>query len=202
MAFLLVTSNRHKQQEFERLFHHRFALHTLEDFNLETLSIDETGTTFAENAALKIQAVRPHVPADVGLIADDSGLEVTALDGAPGIYSARFAGTGATDMRNNEKLIHLLQNKPATTRHARFVCALAYQAHADVPVQTIEGTCSGEIIDFPRGAGGFGYDPHFYLPDLGKTMAELSPDEKDRISHRGNACRQLLAHLFNGSKDN
>lgn len=192
MKLLLVTSNPHKKREFERLLQGKITLYTLSDFALDQLQIDETGESFEENAAIKIATVRPHVPADLGIIADDSGLEVDALSGAPGIYSARFAGAGATDAANNHKLIEKLHSVPSTDREAHYVCALAYQKTADAPIDILTERCSGVIIDTPRGTGGFGYDPYFYLPKLGKTMAELSPDEKDATSHRGKACRALL----------
>lgn len=193
MKLLLVTSNRHKLREFERLFAGQVCLLSLADVGLSGLAIEETGASFEANARLKVAAVRPHVAPDLGIIADDSGLEVDALDGAPGIYSARYSGEGASDDANNRKLLAVLQAVPAEKRQARYVCALAYQFYGDDPIACMFGTCEGEILSALRGAGGFGYDPLFYLPKFSKSMAEMSPSLKDELSHRGRACRALLA---------
>lgn len=152
--------------------------------------VDETGTTFAENAVLKAQAVYAalHCP----VIADDSGLMVDALDGAPGVYSHRFAGEGATDAQRCEKLLELLKLTPPAQRTARFVCTLCYldesgQSHL------FTGTCEGVIGTAPAGENGFGYDPVFCCG--GKTMAQMTNAEKNQISHRGTALEQLKAYL-------
>ena len=160
-------------------------------------SPEETGASFLENALLK---ARHAAAATAGLhgtpgcaaIADDSGLEVDALGGAPGIFSARFAGLDADDAANNAKLRSALAGVPAEQRRARYRCVLAFVAGADDTAPLIaEGTWEGRILDAPRGSGGFGYDPYFWLPDLGVTAAQLAPDEKNRFSHRGKAMRAL-----------
>nr|MBO2469859.1 non-canonical purine NTP pyrophosphatase [Bacillota bacterium] len=127
-------------------------------------------------------------------LADDSGLEVDALGGEPGVYSARYAGEGASDAANNAKLLAALEGVPAEKRTARYRCVLALAVPGMATV-TVEGVCEGLIAEQPRGTGGFGYDPLFYLPGRGKTMAELRPEEKNAISHRGQALRRLKALL-------
>lgn len=153
---------------------------------------DEPFATFVENCIAKAR----HAARLTGLpaLADDSGICVDALDGAPGVYSARFAGEPRSDRRNNEKLIAALAGQ--TNRHAHYYCVIVYLRYADDPQPLIaEGSWHGEIIDTPRGAGGFGYDPYFWLPELGKTGAELAPDEKNALSHRGKALVQLAQRL-------
>jgi XTP/dITP diphosphohydrolase len=153
---------------------------------------EETGATFAENARLKAL----HYGAATGLdtLADDSGLEVDALAGAPGVQSARYAGSPKNDAANNRLLIERLAGVPAEQRTARFRCAMAYARNGRIVFEST-GTFEGVIIDRPRGAGGFGYDPHFLVPDLGLTAAELPAAEKHARSHRGRALRGILAHI-------
>ena len=157
--------------------------------------IEETGTTFEENALIKARAVA----ALTGLVsvADDSGLEVDALSKAPGVYSARYAGEPKSDARNNEKLLTELASFPEPAqRRAHFVCVLVLVRSADDPQPLIaEGECPGEILTAPRGEGGFGYDPLFWLPAFGQAMAELSAEQKNQISHRGQAIARLVEHL-------
>ncbi len=157
-------------------------------------AVEETGLTFVENAILKARHACRHT--GLPAIADDSGLAVDALGGAPGIYSARYAGTDASDAENNARLLRELADVPAARRSARFICALVYLRHADDPTPIIcEGRWEGLILDAPRGEQGFGYDPLFLVPDLGLSAAELPPAEKNRLSHRGIAVRELLARL-------
>ncbi|EGO65420.1 XTP/dITP diphosphatase [Acetonema longum] len=153
---------------------------------------EETGSTFAENAELKARyyAGRTGLPC----LADDSGLEVDVLDSQPGVYSARFAGEHATDAANNEKLLGLLANVPARQRTARFRCALAF-IDPEGTLLTADGTCEGIILGQPRGSNGFGYDPLFYIPALGKTLAEIDLAEKNRISHRARALGRMAGQL-------
>lgn len=156
--------------------------------------VEETGLTFVENALLKArEACRVSgLPA----LADDSGLAVDALDGAPGIYSARFAGEHKSDAANNRKLLEALAEHGPGERSARYWCVLVYLRHADDPVPLIvQRSWEGEILGAPRGEGGFGYDPLFWLPECGKTAAELPPEEKNRLSHRGRAMRELVERL-------
>lgn len=153
---------------------------------------EEPFATFVENCIAKAR----HAAQLTGLpaLADDSGICVEALGGAPGVYSARYAGEPKSDRRNNEKLIAALAGQ--TNRRAHYYCVIVYLRHADDPQPLIaEGIWRGEIIDVPRGAGGFGYDPYFLVPELGKTGAELAPDEKNAISHRGKALLQLVDKL-------
>jgi XTP/dITP diphosphohydrolase len=156
--------------------------------------IEETGLTFVENAILKAR----HAAKESGLaaIADDSGLEVDALIGAPGIYSARFAGPGCNDQDNNEKLLNELQSVPEGERTARFQCLLVYMRHAEDPTPIIcQGTWEGRILPAPSGENGFGYDPLFFVPEQNCSSAELPPEIKNQLSHRGQALRRLLSAL-------
>ena len=156
--------------------------------------VEETGLSFVENAILKAR----HAAANSGLpaIADDSGLEVDALNGAPGIYSARYAGAGATDTQNLQKLLADLEKVPQEQRTARFQCLLVYMRHAQDPTPRIyQGTWEGRITFEPRGESGFGYDPVFFVPSHNCTSAELAPEVKNALSHRGQALRKLVADL-------
>ena len=152
----------------------------------------ETGTTFLENAAIKSE----YVFAATGLptLADDSGLEVDYLHGAPGVYSARFAGEEKDAAACNEKLLGLLTGVPMPQRTARFVSVIALTTGAEDTI-FVEGTCEGVIAEGLKGTEGFGYDPLFYLPSLGKTMAEIPMAEKNKLSHRGKAFQQILPYL-------
>jgi len=154
----------------------------------------EDAPTFVENALIKAR----HAARISGLpaIADDSGLEVAALGGAPGVRSARYAGEPSDDAANNRRLLAALSGVPAAERGARFVCALVLLRHADDPVPVIAvGTWPGQILDAPHGDGGFGYDPLFFVPELQRSAAELGADEKARLSHRGRALRSLMQQL-------
>lgn len=156
---------------------------------------EEPYVTFVENCIAKAR----HAAHLTGLpaLADDSGICVDALGGAPGVYSARYAGEPKSDQRNNEKLIAALAGQ--SNRRAHYYCIIVYLRHADDPQPLIaEGSWHGEIIDTPRGTGGFGYDPYFLVPELGKTGAELAPDEKNTISHRGKALLRLADKLRSG----
>jgi len=152
------------------------------------LDIAETGTTFAANAALKATQVARSL--HTWAIADDSGLEVTALDGAPGLYSARY---GRTDAERIERLLRELGD--TTDRTARFVCAIAVADPSGELALAATGICPGEVLTAPRGGGGFGYDPVFYVPAAGQTYAEMSPERKHELSHRGRAFAKLLPQL-------
>lgn len=154
----------------------------------DELDIDETGATFLENARLKASEVAKAL--GQWAIADDSGLEVDALDGAPGLYSARYADS---DQARIERVLRELEGK--SDRGAQFVCAIALaRPDGTIALETL-GICRGEILTAPKGNGGFGYDPIFYMPELGRTFAELSPTEKEAHSHRGVAFRQLMPEL-------
>jgi XTP/dITP diphosphohydrolase len=162
--------------------------------------VAETGSTFAENARLKARAVAGW--SGEWALADDSGLEVDALGGRPGVFSSRYAGPGATDAERNARLLADLAGVPDADRTARFRCVIALAA-PDGRAWTCEGACEGRIAHAPRGAHGFGYDPVFLLPDRNLTMAELPPDGKARISHRGKALaamREVLRGLIEDAK--
>ena len=182
IKIVVATGNRGKLAEFSQLLGERFELLSQNDLNVD--EAEETGLSFIENALLKARnaAAQTGLPA----LADDSGLCVKALSGAPGIYSARYAGEGANDADNNAKLIDTLAGEQ--DRRAHFHCALVFVRHAADPAPIVcEGRWPGEIIDSPRGSNGFGYDPHFYVAAVNKTAAELPPDDKNRLSHRGQA---------------
>ena len=158
--------------------------------------VEETGSTYLENARLKARGVSDAL--GIAALADDSGIEVDALGGAPGPRSARFAGEDATDEENLRKLIELVRATPASGRGARYRC-VAVLARSEGSEAVAEGRCEGSLIDRPRGTGGFGYDPIFVPTGRSETMAELDPQSKDRISHRGRALRALRAELARGS---
>ncbi|WP_111655350.1 RdgB/HAM1 family non-canonical purine NTP pyrophosphatase [Isoalcanivorax indicus] len=152
---------------------------------------EETGLTFVENAILKARNAAHHT--GLPAISDDSGLEVDALNGAPGIYSARFAGAGASDADNNRKLTESLREMPNASRRARYQCVIVFMRHADDPVPVIcQGSWEGEIQMTPTGEGGFGYDPHFFVPEAGCSAAEMCAHDKHRLSHRGKALSQFM----------
>ena len=156
--------------------------------------IEETGLTFVENAILKARAASRHT--DLPAIADDSGIEVDALNGAPGIYSARYAGHGASDEQNLRKLLADLIGVPEAERTARFQCLLVYLRHEFDPTPLIcQGTWEGRILFEPRGTNGFGYDPVFFVSTHDCSSAELPPETKNQLSHRGQALQKLVAAL-------
>jgi XTP/dITP diphosphohydrolase len=155
---------------------------------------DETGTTFVENAIIKARNAALHckLPA----IADDSGLVVDALNGAPGVYSARYAGVGASDSDNTQKLLQALEGVPEERRTARFICVMVFMEHADDPLPIIaQGVWEGRILTQAVGCNGFGYDPVFFVPEYNCASAELSPEVKNSLSHRGIALKQLTAAI-------
>ena len=193
---VLATGNVGKVREMADLLAD-FGLDVVAQSDLNVTSAEETGLTFIENAILKAR----HAAQITGLpaIADDSGLAVDALGGAPGIYSARYAGEDASDEQNLQKLLTALENVPDERRQAQFHCVLVYVRHAADPVPLVcHGSWAGEIARAPAGAGGFGYDPIFTVPELGKTAAELSKEQKRAISHRGTALKLLLDAMRNG----
>ena len=193
---VLATGNRGKVAEMADLLA-RVGLNVVAQTGLGVGSVEETGLTFIENAILKAR----HASAITGLpaIADDSGLAVDALGGAPGIYSARYAGKDASDRQNLEKLLDAMQDVPDGQRQARFHCVLVWLRHAEDPTPIVcHGSWAGEIARAPAGDGGFGYDPIFWLPELGRCAAQLSREEKRALSHRGQALKLLLEAMQNG----
>ena len=190
---VLASGNAGKLREFQQLLSGcGFEVVPQSDFFSE--SAEEIGLTFVENAIIKAR----YACAKTGLpaIADDSGIEVDALNGRPGIYSARYAGTAAKDPDNNAKLLQELAGVPAEKRTARYHAVLAFMRHAEDPTPMLcHGVWEGVILTEPRGEGGFGYDPLFWVPTHQCASAELSKEEKNRISHRGKAMRELLQQL-------
>jgi len=188
---ILASNNAGKLKEFAQLLAPiGFELHPQGEFNVP--EAEEPFGTFVENALQKAR----HAARLTGLpaLADDSGVCVNALGGAPGVVSARYAGEPKSDARNNEKLITDLAGH--ADKSAYYYCVLVYVRHADDPQPVIaDGVWRGQIVESPRGANGFGYDPHFLIPALGKTTAELEPAEKNAISHRGQAIRALVEKL-------
>lgn len=185
---VLATGNRGKVREIQSLLGSTWELVPQSDFGIA--AVEETGATFAENALLKAR----HAAAASGLpaIADDSGLEVDALRGAPGVHSARFAGPDASDADNVDKLLAELAHVPEARRTARFRCVMAYVRSADDPQPVLaDAAWEGRVTIAPRGLSGFGYDPVFEDPDSGQTAAELLPAVKNARSHRGLAARRL-----------
>lgn len=190
---VIATKNKGKAKDFEALFA-PLGYEVVTMFEVAPdMEIEETGTTFEENAILKAETLSRALGKLV--IADDSGLAVDALGGEPGVYSARYAGDH-DDEANIVKVLEKLEGVPESERTARFCCALAI-AGPNMETFTVFGTCEGVIINEKRGTNGFGYDPIFYVPKLGRAMAELTPEEKGTISHRGNAIRKLAAELPN-----
>ena len=190
---VLASSNPGKVREINELLAD-LALNVVPQSEYGVTDAEETGLTFVENAILKARNAALHT--GLPAIADDSGIEVDALNGAPGIYSARYAGTGAGDRANLEKLLAELAGVPEEKRTARFQCLMVYLRHAHDPVPLIcQGTWEGRILLAPRGDNGFGYDPVFYVPTHDCSSAELPPEIKNTLSHRGQALRNLLAAL-------
>ncbi|MCS2607765.1 RdgB/HAM1 family non-canonical purine NTP pyrophosphatase [Halomonas dongshanensis] len=189
-TLVLASGNAGKLKEFDGLLKPLgFDVRPQADFGVH--DVEETGLTFVENALLKAREASrvSGLPA----LADDSGLEVDALHGAPGIYSARFAGEPKSDTRNNEKLLTALADCVEGQRSGRYWCVLVYLRHPDDPVPVIvQRSWEGEILAHPRGEGGFGYDPLFWLPDQNMSVAELSAETKNRLSHRGRALQGLV----------
>lgn len=190
---VMATHNSGKLREFRRVLEPLgFEVKAVRDVVPGITEPEETGTTFAENALLKAEyyAQKTGLP----VLADDSGLVVDALDGRPGVYSARYAGMPSDDEANNRKLVQELTGMPEEKRTARYMCVLVLAVPGCEPV-VCEGACEGLIHDEPAGNGGFGYDPYFYVPAKGKTMAAMSLDEKNEISHRGKALRHMAKRL-------
>lgn len=191
-TIIIATNNEGKAKEFNELFtSYGYKIKTLLDFP-EIGDVPETGNTFAENAFQKASAISKELNTIV--LADDSGLEVDALNGKPGIYSARFAGEHGNDVKNNQKLLAALEGLPLEERTANFHCSLVMVGPDKEPLH-VEGEVDGQILEEERGRHGFGYDPLFYLPELDQTMAELPSEQKNKISHRARAIEKLKEHL-------
>ena len=190
---VIASGNKGKLRELSALLEPLdYDVHTQAEFNVP--DVPETGTTFVENAIIKAR----HAAELTGLaaVADDSGIEVDALDGAPGVYSARFSAPNATDEKNNTLLVEKLRDVPEELRTARYRAVIVYMKHAKDPSPIIcEGSWEGRIVLTPVGEGGFGYDPYFFVPTHSCTSAELSAEVKTSLSHRGQALRELVKKL-------
>lgn len=196
MKIVVATHNKHKVDEIREFFKDDFEVLSADDIGSYD-EIEETGDTIEENALLKARSLANLT--DNIVIADDTGLFVDYLDGKPGVYSARFAGLNATYEDNNRKLLRLLEGVPIEKRKATFrtVIALIYKGKEAI----IEGKVEGTILDSPRGQFGFGYDPVFFVDKVGKTLAELTLEEKNKVSHRADALKKLKDYLKNNLED-
>ncbi|MGA7802500.1 MAG: RdgB/HAM1 family non-canonical purine NTP pyrophosphatase [Gammaproteobacteria bacterium] len=192
-TIVLASSNPGKVREINHLLDGH-DLQVVPQSQFQVPDADETGLTFVENAILKARNAAQHT--GLPAIGDDSGIEVDALNGAPGIYSARYAGSGAGDRDNVDKLLAALEGVPEQARTARFQCVMVYLRDGADPTPIIcQGTWEGRILDAPRGANGFGYDPVFHVPTHHCSAAELPAEIKNRLSHRGQALTQLVQAL-------
>jgi XTP/dITP diphosphohydrolase len=191
-SIVLASGNAGKIREIQAILQNDRIL-PQSQFNV--VEPEETGSTFVENAIIKARNASEHC--QLAAIADDSGLVVDALHGAPGVISARYAGVGASDQANLEKLLLEMQGVPIEQRSARFICVMVYLRHADDPTPIIaQGVWEGRIMQAPAGDNGFGYDPIFWVDDYQCASAQLSPDIKNQLSHRGQALRILAEHLL------
>jgi len=192
MKMIVASKNKGKLEEIRYIFRDLpYEIVSMQEAGIQD-EIDETGTTFEENALIKARYIQK-VTGSIAL-ADDSGLEVAYLDGAPGVYSSRFAGEGATDAQKNEKLLEVLKDVPFAQRNARFVCVIAV-VFPDGRELLSRGTFDGVIAETPTGENGFGYDPLLYITAQGRTVAQMTEAEKNQVSHRGKALRAMLAQL-------
>ncbi len=190
---VLASSNPGKVREINQLLA-GLSIEVVPQSQFGVPDIEEIGLSFVENALLKARNAAQHT--GLPAIADDSGIEVDALNGAPGIYSARYAGVGASDQQNLDKLLGEMKDVPQNLRSARFQCLMVYLRHTTDPTPLIcQGTWNGRILFEPQGINGFGYDPVFYVPTHDCSSAQLPPEVKNSLSHRGQALRKLLAAL-------
>ena len=190
---VLASNNAGKLREIQAVVDKQ-RYHLIAQSELQIGEVAETGTTFVENALIKARHAALH--SGLSALADDSGIEVDALQGAPGIYSARYAGEQACAAANNEKLLSALQKVPEPKRTARFHCVIVYMRHAQDPMPILcQGTWEGRILHDLTGDNGFGYDPLFYVPTHSCSSAQLDPAEKNRISHRAQALQKLMRAL-------
>lgn len=192
---VIASNNEHKIIEIKQILQEfPFEIISMKEAGID-IDVEETGTTFMENAYIKAKAIYDLLRDDNYLVlSDDSGLEVDTLNGAPGVYSARFAGEHGNSKKNNEKLLVLLQGKSKDERIARFVCAIVLIGLGKDAIKVI-GDVEGYITEKEYGSDGFGYDPLFYVPQFNKTFAEISADEKNSISHRGRALKNLVVEI-------
>ena len=192
-TFVLASQNKHKAEEIKQILGFDFEIKTMDEVGLSNFDIIEDGHTFEENAAKKAVSVFNEI--NMPVIADDSGLCVDFLNGAPGVYTARFAGENASDSENIDKLLSELKNVPFQERSAKFVCVIAFIENSVDNIKYFKGECSGFILDKRRGTSGFGYDPVFYCKEYEKTLAELGENIKNTISHRYKALKAFSDSL-------
>jgi XTP/dITP diphosphohydrolase len=191
--YVLASGNPGKVREINEILS-GLGIEVIPQSEFNVPEIEETGLTFVENAILKARNAAEHT--GLPAIADDSGIEVDALQGAPGIYSARYAGVGASDQENLQKLLAAIRDVPEQQRTARFQCLMVFMQHAGDPTPVIcQGTWEGRILEQPSGMNGFGYDPVFWVPEHGCSSAQLTAEQKNSLSHRGKALQQLLIAL-------
>lgn len=188
-TYILASKNKHKAEEINEILGNGFEIITQSEAGAADIEVIEDGNTFEANAKKKAEEICAATGKPT--IADDSGLCVDLLDGAPGVYTARYAGENATDAENIEKLLSALGDTPLNERSAKFVCVIAL-ARPNEETVTFRGECSGFISLSPRGKGGFGYDPVFYVSSYDRTMSELEPHIKNAISHRSNALKKFV----------
>lgn len=193
-TFVLASKNKHKAEEITAILGDGFDVITQEEAGAGSIDVVEDGATFEENAIKKAEEIMRATGR--ATIADDSGLCVDFLDGAPGVYTARYAGENATDEENIAKLLLALQQVPQDERTARFVCTIALSRPGEKTI-TFRGECEGKISNAPQGNGGFGYDPIFYVEQFEKTMGEIDAETKNSISHRGNALKKFSEYVKN-----
>ena len=192
-SIVLASNNAGKVREINQLLLDE-RIRVIPQGEFQVPEAEETGLSFVENAILKARNAAQH--SGLAAIADDSGIEVDALRGAPGIYSARYAGQGASDRENLERLLADLANVPEAERTARFQCLMVYMRHATDPTPLIcQGTWEGRVLFAPRGENGFGYDPVFFVPTHDRSAAELDSETKNSLSHRGQALTKLVRYL-------
>ncbi|MDM8562769.1 RdgB/HAM1 family non-canonical purine NTP pyrophosphatase [Candidatus Marithioploca araucensis] len=197
-TIVLASGNPGKLREFAQILQ-SFDFEVVPQSQFNVPDVPETGLSFVENALIKARNAAQHT--GLPAMSDDSGIEVDALKGAPGIYSARFAGEGASDEENNRLLLEKLKGIPEAKRTARYHCVIVYMHHTTDPMPLIcQGSWEGRILHEPRGENGFGYDPFFYVPTHDCASAELSPDVKNQLSHRGQALRALQAALHRNAQ--
>ena len=190
---VLASGNKGKVKELAAMLS-SLSIEVLPQSDFAVTEVAETGSTFIENAIIKARHAAKHT--GLPAIADDSGLAVDALGGAPGVYSARYSGEHATDQSNITKLLGAMADVPTYKRQAKFLCVLVYMRHADDPSPiTCQGEWCGEIMTEQQGANGFGYDPIFWVNQQNSSSAQLSPQQKNALSHRGKALKLLLAQL-------
>lgn len=197
MRLIIASNNEHKIKEFKAILAPYFAqILSMQEAGI-TMEVEEDGATFEENARKKARAIQSLVPKDA-ILADDSGLAVDALNGAPGVLSARYSGDGHNDANNNQKLLQEMSNQ--TDRKAQFICALVFLQPEQEEI-CVRGVCEGEIQDELLGTNGFGYDPLFQVKGYNKTFGQLSAEEKDQVSHRARAIRALRDELENETEE-